>query len=535
MTTPNSHSRAVPIRRNQRNSFLDAGGPNSINEFANSYSRIQSHLSNIIIAQEHAPTVPSTPFANGNISPSGTPDLNTSPNNNYYGSIEDYEDDASEFNDPSVWSQALDDDLQLNFSSQNTPRGRQFSIISRYSTRPEDRTIAAKIEGKSTAPQTIFNSINILIGVGLYSLSFGFKYSGLVYGVLLLLICGLVTGYSAILIGRCLKLNNSLLSYGDLAYYCYGSAAFIFVVVSFSLDLIGAAVALILLFSNSFHTFFPNVSEYEFQIIYCAIILVISLFPLNVLAKLSFIGIICTTGTVVVCVIAGLLKPSGQGSLISPSPIYLFPLEYKYLFVSLGIFLALFGGHAVFPELYQDMRHPAKFSKSITVAFSFTVCTDMVAALIGYLMFGNDVDEIMTNSIMTCEGYPKWIPSILCFFLGLVPLTKGPLVIRPVATVLDQFFNVYDDPNPYHVVKIVNKTIVVFIALLIANACTSFAQVMAVMGSLICFTICITLPVMFYYKMYYDQLPVWKRRLFRAGICLSIFLTITGTYAAIVF
>lgn len=512
-----SHSEAVQIpSHSRRPSIFDAGGPNSINEFAHSYSRIQAHLQNIIVHDE-ADSQVSPRFSFADDAAAG-----------HYGATDSHVVDGSVFHDDSFMS-AVDGELgdqQLLLARTQ----RLYSINSRITAKVDDGTV---IVGRSTSPQTVFNSINILIGVALYSLSYGFKYSGLIYGTVLLVLSGLVTDYSAVLIGRCLKKNTSLFSYGDIAQYCYGNAAYMFVVGSFSLDLIGAFVALVILFSDSFSTFFPAVSKLAFRLLFCLVILVLSLLPLSVLANLSFVGIVCTTGSVLVCIVAGLTKPAGQGSLLTPSDLYLWPAEYKNLLVSLGIFLALFGGHAVFPELYRDMRHPQKFSKSITVAFSFTIGLDLTCALVGYIMFGNAVDEILTNSILKTPGYPSWIGPTLCFFLGTVPLTKGPLVIRPVANVLDQIFQVHTSRKTFHPIKVLDKAVIIAIALAIATLCSSFAQVMAVMGSLICFTICITLPFMFYYKMFYQDLGRLERRLFQAGIATSIVLTFAGTYAAI--
>lgn len=42
----------------------------------------------------------------------------------------------------------------------------------------EDGKVVAVIVGQSTMPQTVFNSVNVLIGIGLLSLPLGIKYSG---------------------------------------------------------------------------------------------------------------------------------------------------------------------------------------------------------------------------------------------------------------------------------------------------------------------------------------------------------------------
>ena len=42
----------------------------------------------------------------------------------------------------------------------------------------EDGKVGAVIVGQSTLPQTVFNSVNVLVGVGLLSLPLGLRYSG---------------------------------------------------------------------------------------------------------------------------------------------------------------------------------------------------------------------------------------------------------------------------------------------------------------------------------------------------------------------
>lgn len=42
----------------------------------------------------------------------------------------------------------------------------------------EDGVLETTIVGQSTLPQTVFNSVNVLIGVGLLSLPLGIRYSG---------------------------------------------------------------------------------------------------------------------------------------------------------------------------------------------------------------------------------------------------------------------------------------------------------------------------------------------------------------------
>jgi len=48
-------------------------------------------------------------------------------------------------------------------------------------------------------------------------------------------------------------------------------------------------------------------------------------------------------------------------------------------------------------------------------------------AVVGYLMFGENVlDEISANIFLT-EGYPGWISILIAIGIAIVPITKLPL------------------------------------------------------------------------------------------------------------
>lgn len=72
-------------------------------------------------------------------------------------------------------------------------------------------------------------------------------------------------------------------------------------------------------------------------------------------------------------ILDGLIKTDYPGSLHEPAATYLFPLNWSTLPLSFGLLMSPWGGHAVFPNIYRDMRHPKKYGTSLKVTFSFTV------------------------------------------------------------------------------------------------------------------------------------------------------------------
>jgi amino acid permease len=76
---------------------------------------------------------------------------------------------------------------------------------------------------------------------------------------------------------------------------------------------------------------------------------------------------------VLIVFIDGFIKPETPGSLREPAQTYLFPSNWLTLPISFGLLMSPWGGHAVFPNIYRDMRHPQKYKKALTVTFTFTV------------------------------------------------------------------------------------------------------------------------------------------------------------------
>lgn len=155
--------------------------------------------------------------------------------------------------------------------------------------------IVLTVEGQSTLPQSVFNSINAIIGVGILSLPLAFKLSGWIIGLSLLTLIGSVTGYTGKLLARCMDYDPSLITYSDLAYVSFGTQARIIVSALFSLELIAANVALVILFADSLDLLLAGVASVNFWKCICAVLmLILNALPLRFLSYTSVIGIFST-------------------------------------------------------------------------------------------------------------------------------------------------------------------------------------------------------------------------------------------------
>lgn len=165
----------------------------------------------------------------------------------------------------------------------------------------EDGKLVHVVVGQSTLPQTVFNSVNVLIGVGLLSLPLGIKYAGWVVGMTFLFFAAVVTRYTAGLLAKCLDVDNSLVTFADLAYVSYGSKARIGTSVLFTLELLAACVALVVLFADSLNALIPGWGTVEWKV-FCGFVMVPLCFvPLRLLSFTSVLGIVSCLGSESAC------------------------------------------------------------------------------------------------------------------------------------------------------------------------------------------------------------------------------------------
>ena len=161
----------------------------------------------------------------------------------------------------------------------------------------EDGTHEDVVIGQSTVPQTIFNSVNVLIGIGLLSLPLAMKHAGWLLGLIFLVYSATTTSYTAKILAKCLDVDRSLVTYADLAYISFGQQARLVTSFLFCLELLGACVALVVLFADSLYALVPGLSILQWKLV-CGVVLVpLNFLPLRFLSVTSILGIISCTSS----------------------------------------------------------------------------------------------------------------------------------------------------------------------------------------------------------------------------------------------
>lgn len=156
-------------------------------------------------------------------------------------------------------------------------------------------------------------------------------------------------------------------------------------------------------------------------------------------------------------------------------------------------------------------------------------------------MFGDDVMDEITANILTTSGYPRSLTIFLCIFIAIIPLTKIPLNARPIITTVEVLTGMHHPPvldaqsNSsrslllHSVAKVAIRVGTIAMFLVISILFPAFDSIMAFMGSALCFTICVTLPILFHLKLFDHELSKQNKLLQYIILMLSIILSVVGT------
>lgn len=405
--------------------------------------------------------------------------------------------------------------------------------------------ISTEVVGQSTVPQTIFNSINTLIGIGLLSLPLGFKYAGWVVGSLLLVVSAAATQYTALLLSRCMDTDPTLVTYADIAYAAFGPKARVLTSLIFTFELMGINVSLVVLFADSLNALFPHIAKNTFKYLAFFVLSPLCFLPLRALSVSSILGITSTLSVMLLVFFDGLYKTDAPGSLWSPEKTYFFPKNWMAVSLAIGIFMAPWGGHAVFPNIYRDMRHPQKYRSALSLVYKITFPVDLATGVLGFLMFGKHVDNEITKSILFTPGYPANQDLIFTSLITLIPLSKTPLTAHPVITTVDALARLGHVPLSFkglfaghislkgcmlRLSKAGIRLAVVLAFVFLSIVFPDFDRIIAFFGASLCVTICVAGPIAFYLKIYGDEVPKWEKRLnyflFVVFVCMGIVGTI---------
>ncbi|KAI8370468.1 transmembrane amino acid transporter protein-domain-containing protein [Radiomyces spectabilis] len=390
---------------------------------------------------------------------------------------------------------------------------------------------------KSSFTQSIFNSINILIGIGILALPLGFKCAGWVIGISVFVFCCGLTNYTAKLLAKCLDADPNSRTYGDMGAMAFGLKGCVMVTVLFITELITSSVALVVLLGDGIDSLFPGHDTLSIRMLSFLILTPMLFLPVRHLSYTSLLGIMSAFCIIIVIVVDGLSKPFAPGSLIEPADTELLPSDWMTVPLSFGLIMAGFAGHAVFPTVYRDMDDPKRYRSMVNWTYVATTIVYFAVAACGYMMFGSQTMQEITQNIVAVPEYNQTLNRLAVWLIAMNPIAKYGLTLNPV-NLSWQILVFRSSPiegwcarsswrEPF--LTFVGKVIVSMFIVSLAYIIPGFDKIMALLGAFFSFMISGIFPLVCHLRLFGDSMSSSEKVLNYVLIVIASSMAFSGT------
>ncbi|KAI9274789.1 transmembrane amino acid transporter protein-domain-containing protein [Phascolomyces articulosus] len=430
----------------------------------------------------------------------------------------------------------------LSYTESSPVTGGYIETVLTRTTSKADSTLneypTRKHVPKSSFLQSVFNSTNILLGIGILAMPLGFKIAGWVIGVLVFIFCFGVTNYTAKILAECLDAKHGSQTYGDIGAAAFGTKGRIMVSAIFITELIAVSVALVVFMSDEINALFPGLNPILLNVVSFFVLTPMLFVPVRHLSYASLLGIVIALHILFILFFDGLSKPDAPGSLIEPAETDLLPPNWSALPLSFGLIMAGFAGHSVFPTIYRDMENPRDYKAVVDWTYVATAIVYFFIAAAGYRMFGRDTLEEITQNLISIPEYNRAVNLFVLWLLALNPVAKYGLSLSPVnltwqiALLRNPNVETWCQGSIWRVrfLTITGTVLLSAMIVFIAYIFPAFDKVMGLLGSLFAFIISAVFPLSCHLKLFRNTMSTSRKMVTYMLLGVSITMGVFGTW-----
>ncbi|XP_039146326.1 amino acid transporter AVT1I-like [Dioscorea cayenensis subsp. rotundata] len=348
--------------------------------------------------------------------------------------------------------------------------------------------------------RTSFNGLNALSGVGILSIPYALAEGGWLSLILLLMIA-IICCYTGLLLQRCTDANPSVRTYPDIGGLAFGYKGRVVVSVFMYVEIFLVAIGFLILEGDNLDNLFPGMSLEigDFRIAgkqFFVVLIALVILPTTWLKNLGVLAYVSAGGVLasIIIVFSVLWAATFDGVGFHQRGR---PLNVAGLPTSLGLYAFCYCGHAVFPTISNSMRNKAQYPKVLVLCFVLCTINYASMAVLGYLMYGNEVKSQVTLNLPL--GH---LSSKIAIYTTLInPFTKYALVITPIANAIEERLRVYNKRSS----SVLVRTLLVSSTVIIAIMVPFFADLMSFIGSLLSVIVSMLLPCICYLMIFKDS------------------------------
>ncbi|KAL2611263.1 hypothetical protein R1flu_022955 [Riccia fluitans] len=382
--------------------------------------------------------------------------------------------------------------------------------------------------------QTIINTMNLYVGVGILSLGYAVNLGGWASLAILGVLASLLS-YSAKLIGRSFdKVPQNLVpSYPNLGRTVFGLPGQFAVMIMGGAEFFGAFCLCLIVIWQSITMLLPShplclgsycMIQMEFAILLSTLFLLpaVLIRTFSRLTSISISGVVSSLTLTALVIIAYALDPQ-QKDVTDPAAHEHDLVDWIHLPMAAGIMVVSLSGHAGLPSLRRSMKNPENFERCISIAFASIFVIYASIGGFGYLYFGKSTQVLITGNLNDSSSVTGFIllkigsfsisvNQLITVLVAMSAYTTTPALVYVVAELIVDLLRGESATHVPGAGDLVARTVVLGTGYIIAIvAYDVLGNVESIVGGVCSTSISLFLPTLFYYKLYKEDLSSTKK------------------------
>jgi len=376
---------------------------------------------------------------------------------------------------------------------------------------------------------------SLMLGAAILTTPYAFKLAG-VFGILLLVIYTLLSGYTAQLLSWAfnsltkeankLALPPEKRNWPFIVETAFGSVGKRLLAWFLLVETWGYVLSYTVVSAHHWHIVYARFSESQFVMACSVGTYVLLMVPPAFLTKISvFCNMIYICGCLMF-VFSGFMMPAKapQSDFVTVIP--------EGILAASGILLFNSASHACYPTFQASMAEPARFSSSVRQAYVAGLLFYLLVAVPGYYCLGNAVQQSFIENIgHTLHMKPMhgmgWMSTFAAGGIAVKMVALQPLVYKPFAATVKGLLG--ETISSMSVCRCVLDPIL--LAISGAVSCLfakDMAMLLNIIGSVLCMNIAFVMPVACYWKLTEHHISCPKKLLFTLIMSMGGFFAVSG-------
>ncbi|CAD5213157.1 unnamed protein product [Bursaphelenchus okinawaensis] len=354
-----------------------------------------------------------------------------------------------------------------------------------------------------------------MAGAGVIALPIAVRSLGFYTGLLFMACSALMATYTATILGKSWLILQKHWPmyryhcrdpYAQIGYRAYGTFVKRSVEIILNIGYFCCAVLLLVIVSKNVNDAVKQFFKVNFDFCFLAVIVTGVITPFCYLKSPQefwwaiIIGMLCTL-TAVLLSMGGVISDMElcQDTLTVPD------FNVMNAFTSMGSILFAYGGHACFPTVQSDMTRPYKFTYSSVLAYTLMSLLYFPLSIVANMAYNNNLNSSVINNLQI-----DWIQQTVNLLITAHCMFAVIIVINPAMQSAENFLKA---PQEFGVSRVVIRSALMLIALVIAETFPEFGPLMGLLGATVVSTTSFLFPVLFYIPLREMDQQLSRKRL----------------------